>query len=134
MNPSYPNGTVLKDGRIVFVDFNPVWPTGLNALRCLDTITKKNDWMFIYPFQQSWGRKLYTVKQLKNGDIICTGKYTTKASTPRIRGSSHMIRLKKMEIRYGSAYVEIVPDGKIKVFFVDVVELENGDPPCRLVT
>ncbi|MBL0098970.1 MAG: hypothetical protein IPP49_02090 [Saprospiraceae bacterium] len=63
------------------------------------------------------GRKLYTVKQLKNGDIICTGKYTTKASTPRIEGSPYMIRLDKDGILiWGVAYVErSVPDGKIKV-------------------
>ena len=87
VNTSFPYGTILRDGRIAFVDFNPGCPTGLNALRCLDTITKQNSWMFSFQNVQSWVRKLRSVKQLRNGDIICTGEYTTKATEPRIEGS-----------------------------------------------
>lgn len=129
VNTSFPYGTVLRDGRIAFVDFNPGWPTGLNALRCLDTITKMNDWMFTYPFIQSWVRKLRSVKQLRNGDIICTGEYTTKASEPRINGSPYMMRLDSTgKLLWERAYVEIDLDGEDKGGNLwDVIELDNGD-------
>ncbi|MBK9735389.1 MAG: T9SS type A sorting domain-containing protein [Saprospiraceae bacterium] len=129
VNTSYPYGTVLRDGRVAFVDFRPGWPTGLNALRCLDTITKQNSWMYSYPFIQSWVRKLRSVKQLRNGDIICTGEYTTKATVPRIEGSPYMMRLDiNGNLLWEHAYVEIAPDGEDKGGNLwDVIELDNGD-------
>jgi hypothetical protein len=129
VNTSFPNGTVLRDGRIAFVDFKPLQSTGLNSLRCLDTITKKNDWMFSYQNVPSWGRNLYTVKQLKNGDIICTGKYITKATAPRIEGSPYMMRVDSTgKLQWERSYVEIAPDGEDKGGSLwDVIELDNGD-------
>jgi len=128
-NISYPNGIVLNDGRVVYVDYKPTWPTGLDGLKCLDTLTKQTSWRFDYPFQPSWGRKLFTVKQLRNGDIICTGKYTTKATTPRIEGSPYMMRIDtRGNMLWERAYVEIAPDGKDKGGSLwDVLELDNGD-------
>ncbi|MBK9734275.1 MAG: T9SS type A sorting domain-containing protein [Saprospiraceae bacterium] len=128
-NPSFPRGTVLRDGRITLVDFRPGWPTGLNALRCLDTITKQTSWMYSYPFIQSWGRYLLSVKQLRNGDIICTGEYTTKATEPRIEGSPYMMRLDiNGNLLWEHAYIEIAPDGEDKGGNLwDVIELDNGD-------
>ena len=115
LNRTLPYGTVLRDGRIAFVDFKPLQNTGLNSLRCLDTITKKNDWMFSYQNVPSWGRKLRSVKQLRNGDIICTGEYTTKASDPRINGSPYMMRLDSNgKLLWERAYVEIDLDGEDK--------------------
>ena len=129
VNTSFPYGTVLRDGRLAFVDFNPGWPTGLNALRCLDTITKQNSWMFTFPFIQSWVRKLRSVKQLRNGDIICTGEYTTKASEPRVNGSPYMMRIDSTgKLLWERAYVEIDLDGEDKGGNLwDVIELDNGD-------
>jgi len=128
-NISYPNGIVLNDGRVVYVDYKPTWPTGLDGLKCLDTLTKQTSWRFDYPFQPSWGRKLFTVKQLRNGDIICTGKYTTKATTPRIEGSPYMMRIDtRGNMLWERAYVEIAPDGRDKGGSLwDVLELDNGD-------
>ena len=129
VNRTFPYGTVLRDGRLAFVDFKPGWPSGLNALRCLDTITKQNSWMFTYPFIQSWVRKLRSVKQLRNGDIICTGEYTTKATEPRIEGSPYMMRLDSTgKLLWERSYVEIALDGEDKGGSLwDVIELDNGD-------
>lgn len=129
VNTSFPYGTVLRDGRIAFVDFKPLQNTGLNSLRCLDTITKINDWMFSYQNVQSWGRKLRSVKQLRNGDIICTGEYTTKATEPRIEGSPYMMRVDSIgKLLWERAYIEIAPDGEDKGGNLwDVIELYNGD-------
>lgn len=129
INRTYPRGTVLRDGRLAFVDFKPEQNSGLNSLRCLDTITKRNSWMFSYQNVPSWGRKLYSVKQLRNGDIICTGEYTTKTSAPRIEGSPYMMRVDSTgKLLWERAYVEIAPDGEDKGGSLwDVIELDNGD-------
>ncbi len=129
VNTSFPYGTILRDGRLAFVDFKPGCPTGLNALRCLDTITKQNSWMFSFQNVQSWGRKLRSVKQLRNGDIICTGEYATKATEPRIEGSPYMMRLDSTgKLLWERAYVEIALDGENKGGNLwDVIELDNGD-------
>lgn len=129
LNTSFPKGTVLRDGRLAFVDFKPEQNSGLNSLRCLDTITKRNSWMFSYQNVPSWSRKLRSVKQLRNGDIICTGEYTTKASAPRIEGSPYMMRVDSTgKLLWERAYVEIAPDGEDKGGNLwDVIELDNGD-------
>lgn len=128
-NPIKLYGTVLENGNIFYTYFTWGHPTGLPNFRCIDTLTKKTLWQYDFPLISSHARTVFRTKQLKNGDILITGKYTTKASEPRIGDSPWLMRIDQNGNRkWERAYVEIASDGEDKTGALwDAIELDNGD-------
>lgn len=122
-------GTVLENGNIFYTYFTWGYPTGLPNFRCMDTVSKKTLWQYDFPRISSHARLVLRTKQLKNGDILISGVYTTKASEPRIEDSPWLMRIDQNGNRkWERAYVEIASDGEDKTGALwDAIELENGD-------
>jgi len=122
-------GTVLENGNIFYTYFTWGYPTGLPNFRCMDTVSKKTLWQYDFPRISSHARLVLRTKQLKNGDILISGVYTTKATEPRIGDSPWLMRIDQNGNRkWERAYVEIAPDGEDKTGVLwDAIELDNGD-------
>jgi len=122
-------GTVLDNGNIFFTYYKFGWNDRLPQFQCIDTITKKSLWEYNFQNISSHERSVFRVKQLKNGDILLSGKYATLATTPRIRDSPWLMRIDQNGIRkWERAFVELRSDGQDKTGVLwDAIELDNGD-------
>lgn len=122
-------GTVLDNGNIFFTYYKMGWNDRLPNLRCIDTLSKNTIWEYDFPNISSNERIVFRTKQLKNGDILLSGKYATLATSPRIRDSPWLMRLDYLgNKKWEKAYVELGSDGQDKTGALwDAIELDNGD-------
>jgi len=122
-------GTVLDNGNIFFTYYKFGWNDRLPQFQCIDTITKKSLWEYNFQNISSHERYVVRTKQLKNGDILLSGQYATKATTPRINRSPWLMKLDRNGNRkWERAFVELGSNGQDKTGALwDAIELDNGD-------
>jgi hypothetical protein len=128
-NDIYLHGTVLRNGNIFFTYYKMGWNDRLPNLRCIDTLTKTTTWEFDFPNISSHEREILRTKELKNGDILISGSYSTLATTPKIRSSPWLMLLDRNGNRkWERTFVELGSDGQDKTGTLwDAIELDNGD-------
>lgn len=133
-NDDVPFATELQDGRIAYITGHLITIGDFDwSVRSLASIRALNedgsiDWQFNYDNEPSWSRELLSITTLSNGDILATGRYSTRATDPVIEDVPFMLRItSEGEFLWERAYYVLDDEGEFKIgFLFDAIELDNG--------